>query len=247
MPVSMEDFFSAALERVERVRRTQAEPIRRAAAIFAASLRAGGVVHVFGTGHSFAFGLELCHRAGGLVPMDLVSTFDLTARAGEPYRGLEDSSLERDPSVAHRILATHRLEPVDSFLIVSNSGRNGAIVEMALEVKKRNLPLVAVTSMEHTSRVTSRHPSGKRLFELADVVIDNCAPYGDAILEDSRLDGKVCAVSSATGVFIAQALTAEVVRLLLEAGEVPPIFLSANVDGSDERNQALVERYAGRI
>lgn len=247
MTISAETFFEQAQVRVEQLQRTQLEPIRKAATLLAGSLAAGGVIHIFGTGHSVAFAMELANRAGGLVPMDVVALTDLCSRGGEPWSILEDPEVERDPQVAHRVLATHRLEPSDAFIIVSNSGRNGSTVEMALEVKRRGLPLVVVTSLEHTRVVTSRHPSGKKLYEVGDVVIDNRSPYGDALLKDPRLESAICSISSITGGFIAQALTAEIARILLEQGLVPPVLISANVDGADEHNKKLRDQYAGRI
>jgi uncharacterized phosphosugar-binding protein len=247
MPVSLEAFFDAALERVATLRRTQTEAIKQAAALLADAISRGGVVHIFGTGHSQAFAMEMANRAGGLVPMDVMALSDLCSRGGEPWSVLSDPAVERDPAYAHKVLRTHRIQKEDAFIIVSNSGRNGSTVEMALQVKRHGHPLVVVTAMAHTQQVTSRHPSGKRLFEVGDVVIDNCGPYGDALLADDGLAAPVCSVSSIAGGFIAQALTAEIIRLSLENGETPPVLISANVDGADEHNRAVRERYAGRI
>jgi len=123
---------------------------------------------------------------------------------------------------------------------------NTAIVEVAQHAKRHGHPLVVVTSLEHSRQVPSRHASGKKLYELADVVIDNCGPYGDALLE--MPDGlKACAASSISGALIAQMLTAETIRLLLERGIEAPVYISANVPGGIERNQKIVQRYAGRI
>ena len=99
--------------------------------------------------------------------------------------------------------------------------------------------------MAHSGRVTSRHPSGKRLFELADVVLDNGAPYGDAVLATGGVT--VCAISSITAALLAQMIVAEVVRTMLAAGETPPVYLSSNVPEGDAHNSALEARYAGRI
>ena len=119
-------------------------------------------------------------------------------------------------------------------------------MELALLAKEHGHGLVAVTSEVQSRKLASRHPSGRRLAELADVVLDNCAPYGDALLPLPN-DGAVCAVSSITGALLAQMLTAEVVRRMLETGHTPPVYLSANVPGGDEHNHALESRYAGRI
>lgn len=246
MPVSAETFFAEALKAVEFVRSTQMENIRRAAGILADRLLRGGVVHVFGTGHSRAFAMEMAGRAGGLAPVHAMALEDLALRGVRPAGDLEDPTLERDPEVGRQVLRLYDIRPEDAFVVVSNSGRNGSTVELALTAKRHGHPVVAVTSMQHTTRVTSRHPSGKRLFEVADVVIDNGAPFGDALLDAG--DGiRVCSVSSITGAFIAQGITAEIVRRYREAGKVPPVFVSANVDGADEHNEQLRQAYAGRI
>jgi uncharacterized phosphosugar-binding protein len=117
---------------------------------------------------------------------------------------------------------------------------------MASIAIERELPVVVVTSMAHTSAVTSRHPSGKRLFELGDVVIDNCAPSGDAVL-DMGQGSKICAVSTLTGSVIAQALTAEIAAAYQQSGQQPPVLVSANIDGADEHNARIREHYGSRI
>lgn len=239
-----ERFWAAAAEVIAQVEATQGDAIRQAAAICAAAIAAGGVVHIFGAGHSRAFGMELAGRAGGLVPMHL---FGLEEVAPPGQKGLQLLDLERSPETAHRLLATFPTHPADCFLIASNSGRNGATVELALEVQRRGHKVIAVTSLSHAAQVTSRHPSGKRLHELADLVIDNGAPVGDALLTVPGMAEPICAISSVTGALIAQALAAETVGRLLAAGQAVPVYRSANLDGSDEHNARLEARYAGRI
>lgn len=137
-------------------------------------------------------------------------------------------------------------DPNDVFVIASNSGVNGTIVGMALLAKKHGHPVIAVTSLDHTMRVTPKHPSGKRLSEVADVVIDNLAPFGDTTLTVGD-DIGVGAVSSMTAAFIAQLLTIGVAERLVAAGTVPPIYLSANIPGGDEHNHELEDRYGDRL
>jgi uncharacterized phosphosugar-binding protein len=244
--LSWDLFIDEANAIIARLRTTQGPAITRAAAVLGARLRQDGVVHVFGTGHSRAFVMELCRRAGGLAPFNAVTLDDLL-QAGRARDELRNPSFERDPANAQALLSLHDIRPADAFIIASNSGRNGLIVEAALQASQRGLPLVAVTSLDHASRVSSRHPSGKRLHEVADVVIDNCAPYGDALLPVSNGDVRCCAVSSITGAFIAQALTAELVAAYLARGEIPPLLLSANVDGADARNDALYARFGREV
>ncbi|MGH9068082.1 MAG: sugar isomerase domain-containing protein [Acidimicrobiales bacterium] len=246
MTVSAEGFLDVARDAVARVEKTQMDAIREASTVLAGRMRSGGVVQLFGTGHSRAFSMEMAGRAGGLVPTHAMYLEDLALFGRYPAREVKDPTFERRPEVVHELIDLYDVRPEDAFVVTSNSGRNASIVEMALVAKERGFPLVAVTSMAHTSSVSSRHPSGRRLYELADIVIDNCAPHGDAALE---LGGgrTVCAVSSVTGAVIAQALTAEIARCYQEVGEEPPVLVSANLDGADEVNAALRAPYRGRI
>lgn len=242
---------------LDRLLDAQAERLGRAADLIVDSLRAGGVLQAFGAGHSESFAAELVARAGGLVPTNQLSVRDLVLHGDAPRGVLDDPKLERDPAIAHQIYALAAPQPRDVFVVASQSGINGSIVELATLVRERGHRLIAVTSVEHTGRVSPRHPSGRRLADLADVVLDNGAPYGDALLpvdggasQDAPAGSgpaRVCAVSSVTAVLLAQLLTAEVVRRFHLAGEVPPIYLSANVPGGDEHNLALESRYAGRL
>ncbi|HET6259356.1 SIS domain-containing protein [Pseudonocardia sp.] len=244
-PVSAAAFAEAAAVAVRRVSTEQADAVAAAAALLVDGLRAGGVVQTFGTGHSQALAMEIAGRAGGLVPTNMIALRDLVILGGDRPDVLFNEHLERDPAVAHRIYELAGVHPSDVFVMASNSGGNGSVVELARIVKERGHGLVAITSMAHSSRVTSRHPSGLRLFELADVVLDNGAPYGDAVLTTGEL--AVGGISSITAALLAQMVVAEVVRTMLAAGEAPPVYLSANIPEGDAHNSALEARYAGRI
>lgn len=246
MTVDGATYATAARQALDRVVADSGEGIARAADLIADSVRAGGVVQAFGSGHSEALAMEIAGRAGGLVPTNRLALRDVVLFGGEPPEVLSDNTLERDPQIAHRVLELAAVEPRDIFVIASNSGINGSVVELARLVTDRGHRLVAITSLDHTRRVEPRHPSGLRLADLADVVLDNCAPYGDAVLPLPD-GGAVCAVSSLTAALLAQMIVAEVVHRLLAAGEDPPVYLSANVPGGDEHNRTLEQRYAGRI
>jgi uncharacterized phosphosugar-binding protein len=238
-------FWHVASEILERVVQTQGEAIHRAASIFADAIDRGGVVHAYGSGHSKAFAMELANRAGGLVPMNRLDIVDLIL-AGWPAEQVLKPDFELDPEVGPALLGCYRIESNDVFIIASNSGVNPSIVGMALRVKDLNHQLVAVTSLEHTSQVPSLDSSGKKLYELADVVIDNCGPLGDALLELPG-GGKACSISSLSGALIGQMLTAETIGILLERAHQPPILISANVPGGREADEKLRQQYAGRI
>lgn len=231
---------------------TQQGHIAAAAGLVVESLTAGGVIQVFGTGHSRSFAMEIAGRAGGLVPANKLSITDLVFLGDVAPADVLDPHLERDDTLAARLLAVHDIRPADIFIICSNSGGNGSTVELARLVKEHGHRLIAVTSMDHTTKIASNHPSGLRLFELADVVIDNGGVFGDAALELPATDqgtsrGAITATSSLTGALIAQLLVTEVCGLLLEAGHEVPILISANIPGGDAHNDRLRQAYAGRI
>jgi len=246
MTISSAAYLDAVSDAIRRVGTAQAAAVQRAADLIAEALRRGGVLHAFGCGHSEALAMELAGRAGGLVPTNRIALRDIVLYGGQPRTALEDPYLERDPGVAHQLYELAPVKPDDIFVIASNSGVNGTVGELALLVKERGHDLIAITSHEHSSRVEPRHSSGRRLGDIADVSLDNGAPLGDAVLALPG-GGAVGALSSITAALLAQQLTVEVVRRMLDAGETPPVYLSANVPGGDEHNHAIEARYAGRI
>ncbi|HET9871018.1 MAG TPA: SIS domain-containing protein [Propionibacteriaceae bacterium] len=214
--------------------------------LLSTAIAKGGVIHAFGTGHSEAFAMEIAGRAGGLIPTNKIALRDVVLRGRREVGSLPGSTLERDPSVVDELFALSPVGPDDVFVIASNSGVNGSVVGLALRAKETGHPVVAVTSICHTTGVQPKHPSGKRLSEVADVVIDNLAPYGDAVLELPDGIG-VGAISSITAAFIAQLLTIGTANRIAEAGGTPPLYISANVPGGDEHNHSLENRYRDRI
>lgn len=222
-----------------------------AIAMIADSVAADGVLQAFGTGHSQAFAMEIAGRAGGLIPTARIALSDLVTLGGQaPSVLASGSSLERDPGVVDDLWALTDPAPADVFLIASNSGVNGSIVGYALKAKDNGHRVIAVTSLEHTARVSPKHPSGKRLSEIADVVIDNLAPYGDATLTVGASEADqvfVGAVSSMTAAFIAQLLTIGAAERLAASGSPAPVYLSANIPGGDEHNHRLEDRYGDRL
>jgi len=246
MVVTADGYVSGIRSVIDRLADSQAANVTVAAELIADALGAGGILQAFGTGHSEAVAMDFAGRAGGLVPTNRILLRDLVVFGGEAPEILHNEKLERDPEIAHRLYEIASPRPEDVFVMASQSGINGGVVEMALLIKQRGHRLIAITSVEHTMRVAPRHPSGKRLADVADVVLDNGAPYGDALLS-LESGGAVCPVSSVTNALIAQLVVAEVVRRIEAAGEVAPVYLSANVPGGDEHNHTLESRYAGRV
>ena len=244
--VSAQGFARQSLAVLQHLTESAHEDVTRAAELIARCIRADGVIQAFGTGHSQAMVLEVAGRAGGLVPTNRLSIADLVLYGGDDPSVLDDPLLERRPGVAARLYDLAAPHTQDLFVIISNSGVNNVIVEMALHAKEQGHRILAITSLTHTRAVPAAHPSGTKLADLADVVLDNAAPRGDALLE-LPTGGAVCALSTLTGVMLVQMAVAEASALLLAAGERPPVYVSANVPGGFEGNLGLEERYAGRI
>ncbi|MER5433224.1 SIS domain-containing protein [Streptomyces sp. NPDC002588] len=245
-PVSADRFARESLSVLNRLTESARADVDAAAALIADCVREDGVVQAFGTGHSQAMVLELAGRAGGLVPTNRLSMADLVLYGGDHPSVLDDPLLERQPGVAARLYDLAAPHRQDLFVIISNSGVNNVVVEMALQAKEHGHRLLAITSLTHTRAVPAAHPSGKKLVDLADVVLDNAAPRGDALLELPG-GGAVCALSTLTGVLLVQMAVAGAAARLLATGDRPPVYVSANVPGGFEGNLELEKRYAGRI
>jgi len=241
------DFATEVSQRLDRLVALAAEGgLDAAVDLMTTAIETGGVIQAFGTGHSEAFAMEIAGRAGGLIPTSKIALRDLVLHGGMTVDALAGSSLERNSEIVAELWEISLIRPGDVFVIASNSGVNGSVVGMALLAKDKGHDVIAVTSLQHTAQVRPKHPSGLRLSEIADVVIDNLAPYGDATLP---LSGGIAvgSVSSITSAFIAQLLTIGVAERMNGDGQVPPLYLSANIPGGDEHNRALEKKYEGRI
>jgi len=241
--VEMTLYSQTVMRLIAAIMRSQAASLERAAQAVFASLSNGGVFHVFGSGHSHALAEEAYHRAGGLVPVNAIQASFLTPLTPPGVSG----QLERVSGLAKIILDGHDLRSGEVLMVISNSGINAVPVEVALEGKGRGLTVIALTSLNHSRAVPARHPNGKRLFEIADIVLDNCGEPGDAAVQYEGLRGRVAPTSLLAGAYIVNSLVCRVVELFLAKGLPPPIYLSANVPGGDEHNRALEAKYRDRI
>ena len=159
----------------------------------------------------------------------------------------KSSSYERIQGLGNVVISHTSLGEGDVLFLISNSGRNCAIIDAALEAKKRGAITVAITSMNHTNDVTSRHPNGKKLFEVCDYVLDNCGEVGDASVQLDGLKQKIAPTSSIMDITLVNLVIVNTVERLLEMGVAPPIFTSANTDAGDSANKSILETYKPRI
>ena len=204
------------------------------------TIRDDGIIFAFGTGHSHMIPMEMFGRAGGLA--NVCAMLDESVLNGGGAR--RSSRMEKLPGLADVIWQSTPPGPKDMLFIVSNSGRNGAVVEMALKAKEEGIFSVAITSMEQSKANVSLHPSGQKLYQLVDVALDNGAPDGDALMKYG--DDVTGPLSTLTGVILIQSLICECVRLCHERNIPAPLFQSQNTERKTN-NEALFDHYASRI
>lgn len=229
---------------LERIKREQEQNIGLAGAIVAEAIAEGGIVHTFGTGHSHMIAEEIFFRAGGIAPINPILDERFIFLKG----ALESTRAERESGIARQLIKLEDVKSVDACIIISNSGRNAAPVEMALEMKQRGVRVIAITNLEQSASAASRHASGKRLFELADIAIDNCVPTGDALVSLDGLNSRTGASSTVAGAAIAHSIVIEALSVLLRKGVSPPVLQSANVEGTTaDTLREVLSHYRNRI
>lgn len=239
----MYSFFDAARGVLDQIEATQGASIARAARLVSDSLLASGVWHLFGTGHSHIISEEVYYRAGGLAPVNAILFPALMQHEGPAT----STKLERLPGLARLILEKEDLRPGEVLTVISNSGKNAVPVELALLARERGLKTIALTSLAQSKAASPGAGQTKKLFEVCDVVIDNCGAPGDAAVPLTGTDLCTGPTSTLANVAIIQQIVVEVCRAFQAAGEDPPLFKSANLPGGDEWNAALIEKYGTRV
>lgn len=229
---------------LDRAWNGQKETVGKTAELIADTIRRKHNVFVFGCSHAGILAEEVFYRTGGLAVINpiMFPGFMLNTR---PIT--MTSQLERLPGLGKIILTENRVGADDLLIIHSVSGRNTVPVEMAIEAGKQGTKTVCITSLAYSKAVTSRHPDGKRLFEVCDLVIDNCGEVGDAAVKIEGLPEAIGPTSTAVGAAILNGIVIEAVERLVADGVVPPVFMSANIDGGGEHNQKIFDEYKDNI
>jgi uncharacterized phosphosugar-binding protein len=229
--------------RIDTIAQDQSEAIGEAAALVARTLECGGLIHTFGTGHSHLLAEEIYSRAGGLLPVNVIESAPLMLHEDVVASG----AWERTSGVAALMLEHAGVDPLrDMLIVISNSGRNAAPVEAAEWARAHAMPVVALTSLAHSRSLPPSAPSGKRLCEVADVVLDNLGLLGDALVE-VRPGVQIGATSTVIGACLLQCVVVQAVDVCFARGIEPPLLVSANTTGAAEANARVVRDYAGRL
>jgi uncharacterized phosphosugar-binding protein len=241
-PDVLDQYLAAVRRAIDAIEATQLDAIRDAARLFAGSILKGRLVHVFGTGHSRMAVEEMFPRYGsfpGFHPIvELSMTFHNPVVGANGQR--QAMFLENVQGFGPVLWRNFVTSPDDCLLAISTSGCNAVTVDVAIEAGRLGMPVIALTSLAHSAASTSKHQGGKKLHEVADIVLDQKAPAGDSAVWVEGLETPVSPVSSISGCTIVNLLKAEVARLLTEAGR-PPKVLTAACHIGPERASALFE------
>jgi uncharacterized phosphosugar-binding protein len=233
--------MDAVRERLDAIATSQLEAIDQAAAAIVDAVRAGGMVYLFGTGHSHMLAEEGHHRAGGLAPVCPILYSSLMLHEGSTLGG----KMERLSGLGPAVLASYRPTSHDVLMIFSNSGVNAVPVETALAAKEIGMKVIAVVALDYASQLAAG-PSGKKLTDIADIVLDNRGIAGDALVDVAGDGLRVGPFSTIAGAFIWNAVLTEVVWRLSAQGVTPPVYISGNMPGAAAHNAALAEQYRAR-
>ncbi len=235
----METVFTKGNNIVNEIQKTQIDNLYHAAKMIAEAHKDGHKFFVSGSGHSHTVAEELYGRAGSLAFTVPILTPELTL-TDHPTKS---TMIERLPGYAKILADLYYISKGDVVLIASNSGRNPYPVELAMEAKKRGAHVICITNLKHSASVTSRHESGKKLYEVSDIVIDNCGEIGDAATPLPNHGAVIFPTSSIANSYICACLSTAICACLRDMGCEVEVFMSANLDGGYERNEHYFEKY----
>lgn len=225
-------------------RETQRAALVNGAKLLCDATLSGGNIFAFGCSHASILALELYYRTGGMATINPVRAPGLNCDVDPATL---TSQIERLPEYGAHIIDALPMRGGDVIIIHSVSGRNAVVIDAAIRSKEKGAKVIALTNLAMSKAVPARHPTGKNLYEWADVVIDNGGCVGDASIDVPGVPEKVGPTSTAVGAALLNAMVVETVSLIAAAGKMPPVFVSANVDGGDAHNDAMLEEYCDHI
>ncbi len=230
----MNKVFTKIEELLKEIDETQKENIEVVSDAMVQCIENGGIIQAFGSGHSYGSALELTHRAGGFIP---------TKNIKEPALGAYESV----EGVGTVFMKKVDVREHDMVFVISNSGRNPLPIEIALAAKKKGGTVVTVSSIEASKQLTSKHSSGKNLYQVGDYNLDNRCPMGDSAIEVEGLDYKICGMSAIVTNALLEAIVCRAAEKMVAKGITPPMYKSQNIDGGREFNENLEKQYIERL
>lgn len=237
------EFYEILTKQLAQEFQEEEKAIEQAAQYCAKSVMKKRLIHVFGCGHSQMFAMEVFYRAGGLVPVNALLIPHLALFPKAKLSTLQ----ERIEGFSNEYLALEDTSSDDTMIIVSISGRNAGVIDMALAAKKIGMKVIALTSIAFSSEVSSRHSSGKSLKDVVDVLIDIKCVSGDACLSMPNMEANFCGTSTILGMSVMQSIIARCVEVCVDLGYVPPVYVSSNLDKGDAINAQYIKEYSKQI
>ena len=238
-----QEYYKAVLGMLDEIHDSQSEKIEEAAQIVCETIAEGGLLHTLGVGHSHCLTEDVFWRAGTLVPIHAILELSMTGTT----EITKSAYMEKLEGTGPIICDYHRIAPPDALLTVSNSANNAMPIDVAMEASKRGVKVIAICSVTYANSLHARHSSGKKLIDVADVVIDNCGKVGDTCLTLEGLEQGLGPTSTITGSYIINAVLVQAAAELHNAGNVPEIYWSGNLEGGMEANRHYHEKYWARI
>lgn len=239
------DYYERTVALLKLLRETQMDALDRAAEVCTNAIANSGLVFLFGNGHSRMMCEEMTPRQGcfvGWVAMVELAVSNHASIVGN--NGLRTAlHLEKYEGYAAEILKSFRFGPHDAMIVISTSGLRPLIVEMAMGAKERGLPVIGIVSKQHSETAPAGHSSGKKLIDVADIVIDNQCPPGDCVLELEGLEWRTGPSSTLTGGMIINMLRCEVAERLLKRGHKPTMLPSHQFVGNTSAQEQLDRFY----
>jgi uncharacterized phosphosugar-binding protein len=238
-----QQYFQGIGQVFEKIQSTQGPAIETAAGLIADAIQNDGLVHIFGTGHSNVIAEEVFARANTLVPLNQVMDLSLAGSVNT----IRSFYTERVEGIGELIYDHIRAQAQDVFIVISNSGRNGVSIDFARSAREHGHKVIVETSVGFSLSQPSRHSSGKRLLDYADVILDNNTPYGDHVVQVEGMKTGLGPASGLAGMLLVHAVLAEAAAQIQQRGIEAPVFMAGNLDGGMEYNQVLLDRYWSRI
>jgi uncharacterized phosphosugar-binding protein len=241
-------YFDSITALMARIRDEEKQPLDRAADRLANQIAADRLVHIYGPGgHSNLATQEVFFRAGGLMHISAILDGGTLLSNG----ALRSMAIERLPGYGKIVIANQRLGETDLLILANAYGINAALIDAALEAKRRGVFTIGVSSREHAANTAAehpaRHPSKQNLHDVVDIAIDTKVPVGDAMVRVPGLADPIAAVSTFANAFALNCLVIRTVAKLVERGIEPPVWRSGNAPGGDEANARFIARFEGRV
>lgn len=244
----MTRYLEEIIHHLHRLHNEEQDILLKCARMLADNIKQDKLVYVYGPGgHSNLAAQEIFYRAGGLMHISAILDEGTLLSSG----ALRSTAVERMPGYGGIVVADYDLQEGDLLILINAFGINSAVIDAAMEAKRRGVKIIGISSVQHAESTPENHParhsSKKNLHDVVDVVLDSKIDAGDSVLEVVGIDQKVGAMSTFANAYLLNALVIETVYLLIQEGITPPIWMSNNVSGGDDANASFIKKFKGRI